>query len=388
MGKRVFLHIGPHKTGTTSIQATLRFNRDYLETCGICYLPVGLGPTPDRMHGQHNLAWALSGDRRRLPDGATWDDALRHIERAPFDDFVISSEAFSTFDTAMTRRLADILAGCEVGVIYTLRRHVDLMNSAYGQGAVKWNPHRLARWFAGHIDKWRQGSLSHAPKIAPWIEVFGWEALRLPIFEEIKGDLATGALRFVDRPFEPARIVPHRLNAARSMAHIRLNIAICRALGPSVRPAFYREQLAPLLSTVAAKAPVDRSPAFYVPLEAQRAMAPLIEDEIDFFERRGVILPESYRRQERAPTVTDADLDAPPELGRRAAAALIALKRHGIETRTLRRLFQQTATDAAAEPRAVLDACLARLDAPAPSPEEARAILEAGLDALARPRAA
>ena len=65
--KLLLLHVGTHKTATTSLQAALVASSGELASDGTLY------PETGRIHfGHHNIAWGLIGDERfdRLP--AIW----------------------------------------------------------------------------------------------------------------------------------------------------------------------------------------------------------------------------------------------------------------------------------------------------------------------------
>src|SRR6202022_3469950 len=79
---RCFIHIGTHKTGTTSIQHLLSRNSSALRQMGYYYPDAGrleLHP------GHHNLAWGISGDRRFRDDYGTIDDLIREVENSSDD---------------------------------------------------------------------------------------------------------------------------------------------------------------------------------------------------------------------------------------------------------------------------------------------------------------
>jgi hypothetical protein len=59
--RRLLLHAGLHKTGTTALQAFLSDARDRFRDRGLLYPLSGI---PDGYHAQHNVAWQLAGDRR------------------------------------------------------------------------------------------------------------------------------------------------------------------------------------------------------------------------------------------------------------------------------------------------------------------------------------
>ena len=332
MRKRIFLHIGPHKTGTTSIQATLRFNSEYLETCGVCYLPVGLGPTPDRIHGQHNLAYEICGDYRFDPDGATWSEAMRFIDESHYRTFIISSEAFSTCDVGMVRRLADLLAPYDAMVIYMPRNHVNVINSIFGQNAAKWNTRNTSDWFRRLI---KSMTFLHAPKVAPWVETFGPAALRFPVFELEKANLAAGILRITGCEFDPSMIEQRRMNAARRGAHIAVNLAICRALNGLITPAFYNMALAPKLTLVAEGLPSTCEKNFYVPADLIAALEQPIREDVARLRSYGAVLPPDSYDNLRMESPSEVE-ELTPEIGTMLAAMLLKAQREILAARVAR----------------------------------------------------
>lgn len=60
MRKRIFVHVGTHKTGTTSIQFFLTEEREMLRRCGIFVPHAGTG-IAEAPAGHHNIAYELSG---------------------------------------------------------------------------------------------------------------------------------------------------------------------------------------------------------------------------------------------------------------------------------------------------------------------------------------
>ena len=87
--RKCFIHIGTHKTGTTSIQQLLSSSNSLLQNHGYFYPQSGRPDLP----GQHNLAWEISGDRRFSPHHGTIDDLLKEVE-CRSDDVILSSEDF------------------------------------------------------------------------------------------------------------------------------------------------------------------------------------------------------------------------------------------------------------------------------------------------------
>jgi hypothetical protein len=89
--KTIFIHIGTHKTGTTSIQNFLRRNAAELKRCGIFVPRSG---TLSRTTGHHNIAWDIRSDPLLNPYNGGVEDLIVELELARENVAVISSEDF------------------------------------------------------------------------------------------------------------------------------------------------------------------------------------------------------------------------------------------------------------------------------------------------------
>ncbi|WP_020179574.1 hypothetical protein [Methylopila sp. M107] len=95
-GKRrsCFLHIGPHKTGTTSIQDALFENTEKLAEIGLRY-PAITGDRAGRLRRNHTPLTRRSSLKHASLMGSTyWDELSRKLETVD-DSIVISSEHFA-----------------------------------------------------------------------------------------------------------------------------------------------------------------------------------------------------------------------------------------------------------------------------------------------------
>jgi hypothetical protein len=124
------LHIGPHKTGTTSVQSAFHTNRAELASQGVRY--AGLQRQP--MQAAH----AVTGRASPYADGKTppigrWLALVREIRGAREDRVVISSEGFADADTAAVRRVISDLGVGRAHVVVTLRPLVELLPSQWQQ---------------------------------------------------------------------------------------------------------------------------------------------------------------------------------------------------------------------------------------------------------------
>ena len=98
----LMVHVGPHKTGTTTIQAALGHNTSYLSTRGV-HVPPGVHPD---FGGHHLLPFLLAG-RTLIPLGMRQSDVsvgdllvqwLTDARENAADRILVSSEAFVFVD--------------------------------------------------------------------------------------------------------------------------------------------------------------------------------------------------------------------------------------------------------------------------------------------------
>ncbi|MEA5443078.1 hypothetical protein [Cyanobium gracile] len=88
----LFIHIGDHKTGTTSIQAFLRRRAGELAASGI-YIPIA--GTNSANPGHHNLPFQLIGVKQLNQRDGGLDELLAELRHCRLPRGVISSEEFS-----------------------------------------------------------------------------------------------------------------------------------------------------------------------------------------------------------------------------------------------------------------------------------------------------
>ena len=94
MVKNIYIHIGPHKTGTTTVQKGLWINRERLKEND--YLCPKSGQPYPQSAGTHNLAWQLGSNKKFSAESGTWDDLVKEIGKSGQpDNVILSSEAFS-----------------------------------------------------------------------------------------------------------------------------------------------------------------------------------------------------------------------------------------------------------------------------------------------------
>ena len=142
------MHLGPPKTGTTTIQAFLYRARSALNASGVRYAAAGrirTGQTltvhrPNgikRMTGprkaHHLLPWTILGEVDELSADDVWSALRKEITACPEQTIVVSSEAFSRLRREQVEYVQACLDGFAVSLISYLRNPLSKMLSDYTQ---------------------------------------------------------------------------------------------------------------------------------------------------------------------------------------------------------------------------------------------------------------
>ena len=242
MPKKVFIHDGFHKTGTTAIQESLFANSKALKDLGTTYLRTG-------RKASHKAAWALSGktwgwkDRGGLKTPISeWQKLLRKIKLRKAQT-VISSEFFSELSDKHLLKLATDLKGIDVHVIFTIRPFSKMLSSSYQQYLKYGLKASYEDWLRDIFAVPNKSKLSpsfwkrhnHAKVIDRWQRVFGSRNIHLIVVDENKPD-------HLYRSFEEVLKLPKQtlnpvnsVGSNRSLSHaeISLLLAINRAFPAS-----------------------------------------------------------------------------------------------------------------------------------------------------------
>lgn len=137
--KKIILHIGVHKTGTTSLQRTLSARKRELLDYGICYPGYELIDQA-RHYCHHDLARALGATSDAKFDESSARDFFRNLRKCPGNICLLSSEIFYRLhihDEPMRVafiekvRSAAALSELPVKLVMTLREQASFADSLY-----------------------------------------------------------------------------------------------------------------------------------------------------------------------------------------------------------------------------------------------------------------
>ncbi|MFF4583927.1 hypothetical protein [Streptomyces sp. NPDC001388] len=183
------LHIGPHKTGTTSIQGALFGAKDRMPAYGVEF------PATSRHPMQAVLAACSRGGMigDTTPTERHWEQLLEQVRATGARTSVISSEFFADApDDATVERVVGQLGGDRVHVLVTLRPLARIMPSQWQQyvqnglrmGYEDWLEHMLrkAPYEKPNPSFWRRHR--HDRLIERWVRVVGADRVTVVVVDD------------------------------------------------------------------------------------------------------------------------------------------------------------------------------------------------------------
>ncbi len=176
----IHIHIGLHKTGSTSIQATLKKHASHLEAHDFV-VPL-IGPRGSGPH--HNLAYQLGGKQMHQPAYGGIDELAAMLRARPDASFVLSCEYFSKLSQRQIAPLRAATSAHRVQIIAYFRKPDSLIRSLYMQGTkLGSRVEDFDAFFAVRM------AGNHSPSIRgrlqAWNDVFGPASLRLRSFDKL-----------------------------------------------------------------------------------------------------------------------------------------------------------------------------------------------------------
>lgn len=174
--KKLFLHIGFNKTGSTSLQHSLFKNAINLESVG--YLYPGQATDSYMQSRQHvplaatlpdrQIAWLRPAKNKVLAQALP--DVLTAIRESSAHSVILSSEAFGGINMTLerVRMIQDKLAEFDIYIVAYIRRQDSYILSTYQEGVKNGETNSF------QFDRFRKSrQLAFSHRLAPWRQVFG-----------------------------------------------------------------------------------------------------------------------------------------------------------------------------------------------------------------------
>ncbi|WP_407561306.1 hypothetical protein [Streptomyces sp. 184] len=291
------VHIGPHKTGTTTLQGAFHRGRRALAAHGVRYAGAARQPA----HAAAAIAGGTPVHSLEAPSMAHWEKLCAEVAAAGRRRrVVVSSERFANADAAAARAVVDGLGGDRVHVAVTLRPLVRILPSQWQEYIKSGHHHPYGKWLDGMLRKppyrkptpsfWRRHR--HDELVARWADVAGAENLTVVVvdpadplahlraFEGLLG-LPAGLLvpeqdGFTNRSLTAGEVELLRL----------VNRGLSRAERPAVERKLVREELVRRMRR--AHVPTGDAERIATPAWARRAAAEVSAEMVAGIRKSGV----------------------------------------------------------------------------------------------------
>lgn len=151
------VHIGPGKTGSTSIQTKLHTHRDGLLSQGLLYPHTGLSGSAHQEISQaladvHGHARLVPGQPRPAPWPAIRDGLRQEIQQAGLSMALLSYEGFSSLHGIEVSLLLEALRPKTTVVVAAIRTPEDHLRSLWTQSVSVWLPRLACTLRSAHGD--------------------------------------------------------------------------------------------------------------------------------------------------------------------------------------------------------------------------------------------
>jgi len=180
--KKLFIHIGAHKTGTTAIQSFLALNRKTLRKAGVLY--------PGDSDNHYKISLEISElDNPLIDSSSQLFQVIQQIktEYPGFHTVILSTEGFWEIvkeKSINMFREALLMTGIEfdIEIIFYCRRQDTWLESAYQQHVKQINM-RISRTFQEFLErKTLFKTIEYFNRLENWARVFGRGSIRVNVY--------------------------------------------------------------------------------------------------------------------------------------------------------------------------------------------------------------
>ncbi|MFJ3665122.1 hypothetical protein ACIPSE_01570 [Streptomyces sp. NPDC090106] len=222
------LHIGPHKTGTTSIQGALFAAKDRFAEHGVAWPATSRHPMDAVLAATARPG--MMGDRG--PSERQWELLGRQVAAAGAHTSVVSSEFFADApDDEAIERIVEHLGGDRVHVLVTLRPLAKIMPSQWQQyvqnglrmGYENWLTHMLrkAPYEFPNPSFWRRHR--HDRLVERWVRVVGPDRVTVVVVDDRdRGGLMRVFERLLGLPADLLQEIPDTANRSLTLAETEM----------------------------------------------------------------------------------------------------------------------------------------------------------------------
>ena len=177
--RQIFIHIGPHKTGSTTIQYSLKRNEDRLLENKV-YLPT-IGRNNELIVKHTILVRELNKRKSKL-----WVELLKELDEVLAEKIIITCENFSKCNDDEIIRIKEYFDNYEVFIIFYVRRQDQRLQSLWSQAAkrpsVRGEIPFFYEWL--EINDYQELTCDYYGLYKKWGAIFGEDHILIRVFEK------------------------------------------------------------------------------------------------------------------------------------------------------------------------------------------------------------
>ena len=193
MAKKIIVHAGFHKTGTTAIQSSFFAATKELGEAGITYPQVGGKAHHKAIYSLMGKTWGWEDRGGVLATDKKWRDFIKQVKRAK-STALISSEFLCELTEEQIARFKKDLGCSDVTIYFTLRPLLKIIPSAYQQHLKIGIKSNYEKWLHSILDEPGVSTITpsfwirhmHGDVLAKWVEHFGRENVIVIVVDEKK----------------------------------------------------------------------------------------------------------------------------------------------------------------------------------------------------------
>ncbi|MCX6403438.1 MAG: hypothetical protein NT032_05940 [Actinobacteria bacterium] len=225
MAKKIIIHPGFPKSGTTALQASLMQSSEDLEKQNLLY-------QPPLNNAHHRAAWALTkytfgwdGEGGENTPLAAWKKLCQSSKNSKIP-VLISSEYFIRVGQDKIPKMKAELGASEYKIIFTLRPFAKVLPSRYQQSLQKGKTWTYDKWLHSLLDnsKPKISLVDYAGIIETWVKAFGANNVTIIIADESNPDVLyrrfESAIGITNETLKPAKI--KRINRSLTASEVEI----------------------------------------------------------------------------------------------------------------------------------------------------------------------
>ena len=221
---KTIIHIGPHKTGSSYLQACFRQYREVLRARGVV-VPA---------------AWESAGNAAQtvlvaaLREGGNYEfaqETMAEIRRDGAPTLLISAEDLCTLGAPGVQRLRDLLGDSDVTIVYYVRRTSDLLFSSWQEDVKHSTSMTFPEYVLNHVRNPEASLFFNLDvRLKHFIEMFGKDALRIVAYSALRDNGIDLFKHFAQRFLDWQTIEPEPQSREINIAATPEQIELLRSL--------------------------------------------------------------------------------------------------------------------------------------------------------------